>query len=256
MSYKIKNIREQKGFTIVEALIVLAVTGMLFVSTSLLIRGQIEKVRYQDSMRQLQQMVQNTIDDVENGYFPSSGNGDSTNIVIAGKRLSFCKNVIYDNSMTPRPGYVADASYRQPCDKGNNIMRVENIVIDRSNPAATFESDVEIGNNNEQYLSLPGGLEYTKFYTYSPGGSQSEWPTGFSLILNGLNNGTDNGQQVALRNYYIDNNPINSPDDFWVGYYRDNGLKLCFEGYKKGSLVIGKGSGLTVDMILEDPACQ
>ncbi|MDQ5958602.1 MAG: hypothetical protein QG562_421, partial [Patescibacteria group bacterium] len=148
MSIKLKPL-QKKGFTVVETFIVIAVTGVLFLSTSLLIRGQVERYRYQDSMRQLQQLVQTAMNDVDNGYF-SSALG-TNNDYFAGKRIFFCT----DNTAND------DDSTRQQCTAGASTMRVENIAINNSGELTT---DTEIASNKEYYLNLPGGLKYTKFH--------------------------------------------------------------------------------------------
>jgi prepilin-type N-terminal cleavage/methylation domain-containing protein len=62
-----------RGFTIVETLIVLAVTGMLFAAAVILISGRQNKTEFSTGSRQLQSSFQRVIDDIANGYYPSNG---------------------------------------------------------------------------------------------------------------------------------------------------------------------------------------
>lgn len=87
MAIKLKN-NFQTGFTIVETFIVLAVTGVLFVSTSLLIQGQVERHRQQDAAYQLQQLVRDQINNTANGFFNDT-NGTSSTDVVKGIKLDF-----------------------------------------------------------------------------------------------------------------------------------------------------------------------
>lgn len=61
------------GFTVVETMIVLAVTGILFVSIMLLINGRAGKAQFADAVNTLQLSLQQTIGQVQSGYYPNSG---------------------------------------------------------------------------------------------------------------------------------------------------------------------------------------
>ena len=256
MSIKLKPL-QKKGFTVVETLIVIAITGVLFISTSLLIRGQIERYRYQDSMQQLQQLVQTTINDVDNGYFASAnGNGVS---YFAGKRIYFCMDT---DVYTPS---------RQPCAKGANLMRVENISIDNSGVLTTDTENPP--NNKEYYLNLPGGLKYTKFYKATsppPATALYSASGGFAVMFNNLIKTDTRAQGVGLYEEDMDNNTIGNTtgldataagrEDEWtatrIPSYWNEGKIFCFEGLKKGSIVIGRTGSLNVEMNLEDTRCN
>jgi type II secretory pathway pseudopilin PulG len=62
------------GFTVVEVLIVLAVTSVLFVSVALTISGRQRKTEFAVGVRNIQQQLQQIINETESGYFPDSGN--------------------------------------------------------------------------------------------------------------------------------------------------------------------------------------
>jgi prepilin-type N-terminal cleavage/methylation domain-containing protein len=62
------------GFTVIEVLIVLAVSGMLFVSAAIMISGRQNQTGFDQSIRQVQSQVQQTISDVATGYYPNSEN--------------------------------------------------------------------------------------------------------------------------------------------------------------------------------------
>jgi type II secretory pathway pseudopilin PulG len=61
------------GFTIVETLIVLAVTGFLFLSAVLLFAGQSRKVEFVQAVQDIQAQLQQTISEVGAGYYGNTG---------------------------------------------------------------------------------------------------------------------------------------------------------------------------------------
>ncbi len=61
-----------QGFSIVEVLIVLAVTGALFISAATLISGRQNKTQFSTSINELKSQIQQVISDVQTGFYPSS----------------------------------------------------------------------------------------------------------------------------------------------------------------------------------------
>lgn len=62
------------GFTIVESMIVLGVTGVLFISMAGLVSGQQAKARFKSAMTDITTQLQSQINEVATGYYPSTGN--------------------------------------------------------------------------------------------------------------------------------------------------------------------------------------
>jgi type II secretory pathway pseudopilin PulG len=62
------------GFTVIEVMIVLAVTGLLFVTGVTLISGKQSQTAFDQSIRQVQSQIQQVINDVSVGYYPNAGN--------------------------------------------------------------------------------------------------------------------------------------------------------------------------------------
>lgn len=98
------------GYTIVEVMIVLAVTGMLAVSAFTSIQGQQQKTEFTQAIRDFDAVIIDVANDVANGYFPSSdaapecilsgagkpsftlvtaGQGGSAECIFIGKALQF-----------------------------------------------------------------------------------------------------------------------------------------------------------------------
>jgi len=63
--------RKYAGFTVVEVLIVLAVTGLLFVSAASLISGRQNQAAFDQGIQQVQSQLQQVINDVASGYYPN-----------------------------------------------------------------------------------------------------------------------------------------------------------------------------------------
>lgn len=64
--------RGQRGFTIIEVLIVLAVTGLLFASAAILIAGRRQQAEFNQAVGQIQSQIQQVINDVATGYYPNT----------------------------------------------------------------------------------------------------------------------------------------------------------------------------------------
>lgn len=73
------------GFTIIEVLIVLAVTGLLFLSATALISGRTSQTEFDQSSRDFRQQIQNAITQVASGTYDNTTEG----CMISGSSLSF-----------------------------------------------------------------------------------------------------------------------------------------------------------------------
>lgn len=62
------------GFTVIEVMIVLAVTGMLFIGAVILISGKQNQTAFNQAIRQVQSQLQQIINEVAIGYYPNLGN--------------------------------------------------------------------------------------------------------------------------------------------------------------------------------------
>lgn len=225
MSIKIKS-SQKKGFTIVETLIVLAVTGSLFLSTSLLIRGQTEKYRYRDSMIILQQTVQNSIGDVQNGNISAGvssvtgctgSDGTSSDCVIAGKKITFCNGTTCPKTQIKKETIIAKVlagSATNPCTSITGVPTI-------GGPGTCALVQAELVDN-------PYSLEFTgpeksftvMFTDYSGAHSQNNYQ---SIVMK---NSAGNSTQ-ALES-------------------------VCVSGYQKGSISFGGALGMQIEMKPQD----
>lgn len=66
------------GFTIIEVMIVLGVSGLLFVAAAVLIAGRQNQTAFEQAIRDIQARVQQTLNEVAIGYYPNMGNFSCT----------------------------------------------------------------------------------------------------------------------------------------------------------------------------------
>ena len=227
-------IKKQKGFTIVETMIVLGVTGVLFVSVSLLISGQTERYRYRDSMYRLQQQVQAQINDVQTGQFYKTATGGSSNdTVYLGKKVLFCAKGATNNAcIGTKP----------------NENQQKNVAVQYKDDVSKKTEEI-----NEDIVPTPSNLNFIKSVK-SNGDPFDSTQFGFSVLYNdpaigGFNSSSLN---VGIYNY----NKLNKYDSTNYKILTE-GYVLCFEGYKRGSLELGsKELGNTVKLNLVDSRCN
>jgi len=70
--------RGSRAFTIIEILVVLAVTGGLFVAAAVMIAGRRQQTEFNQAIRQVQSQIQQVINDVATGFFPDRENFQCT----------------------------------------------------------------------------------------------------------------------------------------------------------------------------------
>lgn len=68
------NPSAERGFTVVETLIVLAVMGALFLSAVILVSGRVTQVEFTQAMNDTQSVLRQTISQVSAGYYANTGN--------------------------------------------------------------------------------------------------------------------------------------------------------------------------------------
>ena len=84
-----KGVVRADGFTIVETMIVLAVTGIIFLSAAALVNGKEAKVQFSTSIQSVQQQIQQIMNQVQSGFYALSKdtftcNANAGGILIAG----------------------------------------------------------------------------------------------------------------------------------------------------------------------------
>ena len=67
------DVPKNTGFTIVEVMIVLAITGGLFISAAVMISGRTNKAQFEQSINQITAQLRQSINEVSTGYYPNRG---------------------------------------------------------------------------------------------------------------------------------------------------------------------------------------
>jgi type II secretory pathway pseudopilin PulG len=147
--------KKQNGYTIVETLIVLAVTGVMFTTTVILVRGQIARYQFRESVLNSQQAIQDALNDVQTGYFgvvnnaslPGCTDGGSTepgnsNCVYAGKRIQ----VTTSGNLVATPLVISDSA-------GSPINApITNLTLSPNSTTAKLPTGVDYTRAAEVYV--------------------------------------------------------------------------------------------------------
>lgn len=162
-----KRLWGEGGYTIVEVMIVIAVSGALLASVMTVIGGKQRSTEFQYGVREFQSLIQDIMNDVETGYFPNNGSpGSSSNAIFLGKAIHF-----HEVTGTGRVSALKEMSISG--------------TISSSNKDATQLSDaVPIGvvPSSTSRRPLSGAVELTNI-RYGTGGTVSK---GFAII-SGIN---------------------------------------------------------------------
>jgi len=159
------------GFTIVETLIVLAVTGMLFASAVLLINGRQNKTEFLTAVNNLQQQLQQIINQTTSGYYPNAHDfkclhgtpptidGTGSNVQGTNGDCTFLGSVIYFG-----PGQ-SPAKFSVYPLAGNRLDTASKTVttLAAAWPVALAQGNLTNGGApNDDYTSytMEGGLSY------------------------------------------------------------------------------------------------
>lgn len=100
--------KNARGFTIVETLVVLAVTGGLFMAIAVTLSGKQSRTEFQQSIQEIKSQIEQTINEVGTGFYPNTNNfrctaggsgpvltagvtnqGENTGCVFLGKVMQF-----------------------------------------------------------------------------------------------------------------------------------------------------------------------
>lgn len=71
-----------QGYTLLEVMIVLAVSGGLLVAAMALISGQRQKTEFSQAIREIESQIQDVINDVATGYYANTGNFQCDRVVV------------------------------------------------------------------------------------------------------------------------------------------------------------------------------
>jgi type II secretory pathway pseudopilin PulG len=244
---RVSGVSQPAGYTIVEALIFLAVSGMLAVSALLLVGAQQGKTEFSQSVREMELIVQDVMNDVSTGNFPSPGavsctlaRGQPQVTVGAGEQGTNSQCILIGRVIQFRPN-TGNSDYRTFSVAGikgsiDNLSKNLNEATPRIIQQTARTTRIPYGI---QVLSVTGaGCSpyaigfFTNFATYS---------------LGALNSGARNVDVVPFCSVGggVDDAPVASAiaNAGTVPANPSSGLTICLSdgGSRRGVIVIGGG---------------
>jgi type II secretory pathway pseudopilin PulG len=219
--------KTQSGYTIIETLIVLAVTGTMFVITAILVSGQIAKYQFKDGVLNAQQSMQGILNDVQTGYFglsnfavASCDTGSTTvpgdsDCVYVGKQVE-----INNNGTVVTTPLLSDVDSGTPIGKPAPYAPGTELTYHIGTQTTQLSTSIDYSNS-----PLTPGVFYVLYTNY---------PDGSLTTFNG------GGQSVAI--FGVDSS--NNVTEFNTA----SGKIICLQnGNRKAALKIGANRSLNVE---------
>jgi type II secretory pathway pseudopilin PulG len=241
-----------RGYTFVEVMIFLAVSGALFASATSLIGGRQKSIRFSEAMRDVESKVQSIVADVSNGYYPNYKNVNCT-------------------ATGGGPTFSAGASNTEIGQNQDCVLLGKAIQFSPNNKPNTFSVYTIAGNN--KFTELIGGKQFRRpvqslveahpkvLYTSLSGGDLSSRdltdPTKEKVAYK-LNSGSQSTSAIAIPSLTKTSTDseaisrINATTNF-----NSAEVKLCFvslEGDQTAELTIG-GQAQGIGTKLEFKSC-
>ena len=267
---RMKGGLKTQGFTIVETLIVLAVTGGLFVVIAASLSGRQAKTQFQQSIQEVRSQIEQVINDVSVGYYPNSANfqcsasglgpsitagstaqGQNTGCIFLGKAIQFQINGTDPEQyrVYPIAGLQRDSTGAEVTTYAAAKPKV--IAPSTSNPSVPNGSSSQKLNYGLTTASLKygsgagtnvGAIAFvSSLASYSSGSlvSGSQQINVIPITGSVLNSSATAGAEVI--NSSLATSPVNPA-----------GIKLCFANAQLGQsgLITIGGSGRQLDLSL------
>ena len=272
------------GYTVVEVMMFLAVSGGLFIIAMTFIGGRQNQAYFTASVREFQQQIEDVINDVTTGYYPrvsfscayspASGNPQTAN------GITFSAST-EEQGTRDECTFIGKTIHINMIDKNNfTVIPVAAGRLNTSSqPVTNFDEanprplGAEFGSISTQgmteTINLKGGLEFTAVYATTPSETN---PTAFGIFTNfgNENPGTTPGTLVAtLTSIPTSNGAAANPDSIattgnkitimgntGTSITKNITVIICLRqgtGGKKAALIIGaKDRGLFSELAIND----
>ncbi|MBP7857626.1 MAG: type II secretion system protein [Candidatus Saccharimonadales bacterium] len=264
-----------QGFTVVETLIVLAVTSALFLSAAILINGRQQKTEFAVGIRGLQQQIQQSINETRTGNYPSAGGftcADSGphNVTITasvgkeqgtnGECIFAGKTLVFDPADHPNSFFVYSLAARRLIS-GQEVKYAADAKITAVAPTSSNPSIPDLTSK----IDIPNSIEYVKGRSVGAGA----WNTNvqsFALLstfadFQSVGNGSGGSQKIRLAGYgaWNPSDEVNNINKEMNNPYANrypafaNGIELCFKsGGTNQSGLITISNGLEVKLSIKN----
>ena len=260
-----------QGFTIVETLIVLAVTSTLFLAAALLVNGKQSKTNFQVGIRTIQQRFQQIINETVSGYYPDNGNFSCR--ALGGPPLSIGsaspsgQGTNQDCIFVGKTLVVGGVSYSVYPLAGRRDINGHDV----QTPKEAYITAIAKSTANPSAPTVPS-IEIPNGFTYAKGraANSAVWTTGpfatafISSLGNFLNNGTDTSgsQQMNVATYSAWDPSKSDADNINIEATKPSpyplatsGVQYCFNsGTTNQSVIVAISSGLNVTTSIKNGA--
>lgn len=220
------------GFTIVETLIFLAVSGAMFVIAFYGMRGQQDSVGFRQSLNGMEQKIREIFNNVDNGYFGNTGQytctapGPSYRIV------------------TPLPASTSGGGNSGDCvfigktidfnGSDKSKMNIATLIGSRLAPNLTYNTTLIEASQLAETYAINNGVKWSGSYLYDAGSGQPPTTVNNLRVSAQRNRNAENNVQADLRaqrKYYA--------DGAWSDVSNSKTPMFCFVlGDRKGSIKI------------------
>ena len=259
---------KKHGYTIVEVMIFLAVSGALLVSALLLVGGQQRQTQFNQAVREIENVVQDIINDVSTGYYSRPSDFECKNVSDTVTIITPSTNTIGTNKDCMFVGRLIQFAVDGTDEEGFSVytavgLRENNGDIVTGLGAAkptilglsTQRHTLKYGLKAKKMICCAGAVEVEK----------NVGVVGFFAALEGGGGDLASGaQHIDLRPYRSTalkqseiSGPLNTGDLSVANY---NGVTICFESGgtdQHANLIIGGNSRQTSTQLeIENGACS
>lgn len=271
----------EAGYTIVETMIFLIVTGALMASAALLFSGKISRSQFTVGVRQFNSTINNTINDVSTGtynaspYFScTSGGVGSPNLLKQAADTQGSNTGCIFVGKVLHPGYDCSSDDLSKCTTINTYTAVANRQASGSDATDLFSSKPILADSSDpdkvdltDHQTLPNGLFVTAIFGINGSGQQQTYGAiGIFQTFPQASGG--NLQSGAQHVQVIPLDPVGYPaaqtdiDRAVTSVGNDQvdvsgGVVICLSGGGKASITIGlDNSNLTTNVNIGDSRCR
>lgn len=272
--------RDKCGYTILEVLIFIAVSSLMFVIAITAIGGRQQQVQFSQSTREVDAKLRDIINDVTTGYYPT--NSTVSCEVIAGE-VQIVASTNQEIGTNSNCIYIGKALQFSP-DGKSDVIRIYNLAGKRyadnsQNPtlsindaqpkAVALPDDSNFERSYEDY-PIPYGLEITKVIV--PISASINKLYGVIAIVNnfgdttvsdgqtvqvggivGTSLGDSESTAVDLINQLTETSLFDPPQNGFFDKSETEGLTICLKSpdYKQASITLGKNGSGTTELLLD-----
>lgn len=273
----------RQGYTIVEVLIFIAVTALIFVAAMTAVGGRQQQVQFAQGLREFEAKIRDTMNDVTTGYYPSAENiqcsVDATGKTLlefnkSGQKIGTNSNCVYFGKVMQVLPHSSDG-YTDP----ESTVVIYNLVGKRyaDIPKSRLADNISEANpkivastsdlDTSEVYNLRYGIKITKLVNPTLVAPYREY--GSLAILSSLNGGVEDGssQTVNIGSIYKTTasqkkvdfiailNKMRDDDSTADGYFNVNpsaGLVICLQdpardSFKASITVTSSGPLLQID---------